>query len=450
MSDSGFVVVHVSTKAVITCIGAVSTCNTKVELMATGKSDLLPGTFRHGKILNRERFIAAVKSSLSAAEIMGNLRIRSVIVCLSSPDLICKNSGGQIFLHGKNNHAINNADMAALLQNAKALAIPGDAYLTEFLLQAIWVDNHSYVLEDVIGVRGVERLKASYHLMAIPNRLHQELVDIFREWNIFIENFIFESMAGAEYALMESEKQKGVLYINIGESVTNYCLYVNNSILASGCLDIGGDDINNELVQRLENGFCLPKYEVERLKRDYAKLVTNHHDKSRFIDVYYTQEDLSGRPKEHKSCGVINEYLLCQALIDAYDILFDRLLQEIAQKGLLGGFSAGVVLAGGGSQAKDIVPYLRNKIDFLPVQLVNQNDRLGLHSSCQYTDYEGQIRQALVRQEYQMALGSMLCYANTMMAYNRRVHLVDDDNKSLLGKVGQLFGNFAKQVKNIL
>lgn len=432
MNAKKFAIAHLSANAVRVCIGAVSECKTKVELLAVGKADTK--SFRSGGIIHRENLINAIKNAIEMAEKMANCRIRSVEVCFSSPELIGLNRGGQIDLN--HSEVIDERHMYEVLKRAKNNSVlNNNYYVTEFFPQLIWLDDDNITFEDVLGMTNANQLKVSYHLVGLPTTVVEDIYAIFSDSsiNVTVDRITCDAVAGAEYALIDDEKERGVLYVNIGASTTNFCLYKQNLILASGCLRMGGDEITLDLVSK----FSISHAEAERLKRHHAHLILGDDSKKNFIDIQSDAEN-----------GVIGEYLLSEIVASHYDRLFDEIVKQLDAANLLGAFPAGVVLAGEGSQIKDIAPYLKRKWG-TPTHLTNQNERVVLHEDCQYKSHEKQVAQALTERGFQMVFGTLLHHANKSRCYCDRIHLVPEENHGFFARIKQKFSKFATSLKEI-
>lgn len=434
MNSKKFAIVHLSANAVRVCIGSVGEqkteheTKTQVELLAIGKADTK--SFRAGGIIHRENLVNAIKNAVEMAEKMANHRIRSVEVCFSSPDLVGVNRGGQIDLN--RSEVINEYHMYEVLKKAKGNVVT-QTYITEFFPQLIWLDDDNITFEDVLGMTNATGLKISYHLVGLPTSVVDDIYGIFADLNITVDRVTADMVAGSEYALIEDEKERGVLYVNIGSSTTNFCLYKQNLILASGCLKMGGDEITADLVSR----FSVSHAEAERLKRHHARLVVSDDNKKNFIDIQSDAEN-----------GVISEYLLSEIVSAHYNQLFDEIVKKLDASNLLGAFPAGVVLGGEGSQIKDIAPYLKRKWG-TPTHLTNQSERVVLHDDCRYKSYEKQVAQALTERGFQMAFGTLLHHANKNRCYCDRIHLIPKENDGFFARIKQKFSKFATGLKEI-
>lgn len=427
MSATNFVVIHLSANAVRTVVGSKSACETKMELLSVGIAKTQG--FRCGEIVHRGELISAIRQSIAEAEELGNLRIRTADICFASPKMVGHNGGGEVFLD--EDDVIGNHHMVEALAHAKSLVVPQDSYLSQFFPQVIWLDDNNVPLRDVIGMSKASKLGVSYHLMSMPTDELDKIYNLFTDCGITVDNVVSDSIAGAEYSLVEDEYDRGVLYINIGATTTNFCLYKQNVLLASGCMQMGGDEITKDLMVELS----ISQKEAERLKRYYASLTTSESNKKNFIDI-----------ESERTEGVISEYLLSQIVIARYNLIFDEIANVLDEKGMMGGFPAGIVLAGEGSQIKDIVPYLRQKFK-LPVHLTNQSERLIVHEKCQQRGYDAKMNQYLVERELQTAFGALLCHANVEMSYQQRVHTNPKEELGLFGRLGKKLDEFAKRIK---
>lgn len=403
------VFIHLSATAVFTVVARQSECKTKAEVLAVGIAQT--NSFFCGKILHRERLIAAIKKSIRNAEEMANLRIVTAIISFDSPEMLSGNANGRVAV----GEAVDYDDMAAVLADAKAKMLPQGYYLAQFLPQLIWLNDSEETAKSVIGMTGLTHFRASYHLMAMPNLSLNHIYDIFKDCDVIVDGVIFGVIAGAHYSLIDDDRERGVLFVDIGAKSTSFCIYKQNILIHSACVAIGGDDIT----QLISSQLAISISEAERLKRYYASLASQEEFKQDFFDVI-----VDGLP------SVVNRDLLTQVMQMGFDRIFEQIDDSLVDCHLPLEFcEAGIVLFGEGSQAKDIVSYLRRRYK-LPVHLANDEaSRVAITVSKKLHDEAlSEVTTFLKERKLRTALGAVLYYFHEESSHQQRIHLGNEVN----------------------
>lgn len=84
----------------------------------------------------------------------------------------------------------------------------------------------------------------------IQNSLH-----CVRNVPLDVDDIVFAPIATAQVMLGPSQKENGALLIDIGGGTTDYVCYMNGELVASGCIPVGGNTINNDIMSAMQ-GHC--------------------------------------------------------------------------------------------------------------------------------------------------------------------------------------------------
>lgn len=401
-ADNPSVILHLSSTAVHIVVASKSACGQKVRLVVA--SSVATDSFCGGKILHRDKLVNAIKKAVQQAEETSGLRVASVVVCVAVTDFKSDNVTGETELEP--DQSIGSGHMTQALTNAKAKFIQRDDYLAQFSGQMVWLDDDPIPIKDALGMRGVTKLVSSYHLMTLPADTLNAIYGVVQEV-AEVHSVIFDMVAGAMYGLMDDERRRGVLFVDIGAKITNICVYKDDVLLLTGVIAMGGDDITDDIACE----FGITHLEAERLKRHKSTLLRRDDHKKNFVPIH----------KDGHS-GVVNYDRLCQVTERGYSRLFYSIMVYMDNKGVPKEFcDAGVVLAGGGSRMTDLVGYLKKTLQ-MPVHLVNHNDKLEL---CHERLDDHQLKSLGARlgdQKLQTAFGALLCDLNDEFRREQAIH----------------------------
>lgn len=411
-SVENFVVIHLSTTAVYTVVARPNDRG-GMAIMAIGyaKND----GFAHGKIVHRERLLEAIKTSIHEAEEMANVRILSASLCFATPNMQSVNGGGNTGIIGE---YIENDDMIRTLTGAKHDFIAPEYYLAQFVPTMVELDDTYHEIKDPVGMRGVSQLQVQYHLMSVPTQFLSNLYGLLRDADVLVDYVIFDMIAGAEYALAPDEKKRGVIYVDIGADLTSVAIYKEEVLLMTRCIAIGGQAVTMDI----STEFGVSMDEADKLKREYALMLIDDSAKRDFLPM--------------DGGGVINVYQLSKVVQNRYNQLFDGIMAMLDNADLPKDcLEAGVVLAGGGSQMRDLIPYLRKRWQ-MPVGSVNTNLNFTIHSK-ELTDANiKRLTQLVQEQQLQTALGAMLYHISDEFEQRERIYEGKEEvDDSLFGQL---------------
>ena len=70
-----------------------------------------------------------------------------------------------------------------------------------------------------------------------------------REVPLEVEDLVFAPLATAQMVLTRQQKDAGALLIDIGGGTTDFICYQGGDVVASGCIPVGGETINQDIVK---------------------------------------------------------------------------------------------------------------------------------------------------------------------------------------------------------
>jgi len=115
---------------------------------------------RRGSITNIDMTVAAIQQAVDEAENMAGCEISQVYAAISGAHVKGLNSNGIVAVKDKE---VRDADIARVIDQAKAVAIPMDRQVLHVLPQQYVVDDQDGI-RDPLGMAGV-RLEAKVHIV---------------------------------------------------------------------------------------------------------------------------------------------------------------------------------------------------------------------------------------------------------------------------------------------
>lgn len=95
----------------------------------------------------------------------------------------------------------------------------------------------------------------------IRTRVQNSLLCV-RQVPLEVEDLVFAPLATAQVVLGRQQKEAGALLIDIGGGTTDYVCYKRGDLVASGCIPVGGNTINQDIIKLTDQRFSPRAAEV--------------------------------------------------------------------------------------------------------------------------------------------------------------------------------------------
>ena len=120
----------------IVAMVAELTVDGRIEIIGLGQHD--SRGLKKGVVVNIEATVASIQRALEEAELMADCKIRSVYTGIAGSHIRSFNSSGMVAIKEKE---VTEADVARVIETAKAVNIPTDQQILHVLPQEFVVDG---------------------------------------------------------------------------------------------------------------------------------------------------------------------------------------------------------------------------------------------------------------------------------------------------------------------
>lgn len=427
-NTENLVVVHLSATAVYVVIGSVVSAK-DIRIMGVGQ--VKNSDFYQGQIKHRERLQGAIKQAIQEAEDMANCRVHSVWLTLATPELTSKNSMGQVAVEEQ---VVRAQDMVQALADAKTKDLPSDYYLMHCCQQGIYIDNQESMVDDAIEMIA-KNITVLYHMMMMPVASRQNIQKLLQSCDVGIDHIVFDAVTSAEYSLMADERQQGVCLIDIGASTSSICVYKENKLLFTHCVPNG----SHEVTMDISADMGISMIEAEKLKKSHGTVDINSIDPSAFFIF---------KPQGSADEINVNYYNLACIIEARYIQIFTEIVRHLHQADLLSYIDRGMVLTGGGSSIKGMVPFTK-KLLKMPIMLTNTHPAISAYN---HFDNEASFKQLSLQvndRAYQTAFGTLLYSQSDQFRHSEQSEpeaIKQNGVKGTFRNVGQRFTQVLKKI----
>jgi len=339
---------------------------------------------RKGQIVNIEETTESLLACVEAAERMAGYNINRALVSLSGPNLASCNSRGVVAVAEPENE-ITKEDIKRVIEAAQALSMPSSREIVHVLPRYFTVDGQEGI-KDPVGMSGV-RLEVETHIISGSTTAIKNLTRSVSEIGVEAQSLVVSGLAASESILTETEKELGVVLVDIGGGVTDIVIYVEGSPFYTAVLPIGAKNVTNDLAIGLRLSLeSSEKIKIALSEKSKNKIKNEENDEEEEEKKDEDEINLAdlGILEETKS---ISKKTLIEGIIKPrLNEIFTMVGLEIKKSGATGLTPSGIVLCGGGAQTVGIVESAK-RILAMPVRIGKPKGLTGLIDEIESPEY---------------------------------------------------------------
>lgn len=353
--------IDVGTYKIVTVIAKV--LDSTVHVL--GVSEVKSQGIRKGQVVDIEEAVGAINTSLEAAERMAGYSASHVLVSLGGSQIDSQNSRGVVAVSTPQGE-ITAADLQRVIDAAKAISIPSTREIIHVLPRNYIVDGQEGI-KDPVGMSGI-RLEVDTHIITANGVSVRNLEKAFSEVGVDVDGFAFSGYASSLAVLSDTEKELGVILVDVGAGTTDISIYTEGSVSYSSVLAIGARHVTNDLAIGLR---------ISLESAEKIKLFLSQNQDKKIIPVQ-TEDGKEKKPSDELDLSSLNlpeeiRKASQKTLVDG--IIRPRLNEictmiglEIKKSGFGGQTPAGIVLTGGGALTVGIRESVRRTLA-MPVRV---------------------------------------------------------------------------------
>ncbi|MCR4425737.1 MAG: cell division protein FtsA [Firmicutes bacterium] len=300
------------------------------EVIGVGTS--VSAGLRRGVVVDIDAAAAAVSDAVARAENMSGCAVVSVTASLSGAHVSSMGSRGVVAV-ARPDREITSDDVARVLEAARVVAIPPDREVVHVLPKEFIIDGCRGIKKPV-GMSGI-RLEVDTHIITGSATSIQNVKKSSARAGLEIDHLVLQPVASAEAVLTPSEKELGVLLMDVGGGTTDIAVFVEGSPWHTSVIPVGGKHITNDiaLVLRLP----VPAAETLKVKRGCA------------LASMVREEEMCGHISGEADIGTaaVPRRELCSIIEARVTQIMEMVRAEVERAGLMGQLPSGVVVTGG-------------------------------------------------------------------------------------------------------
>jgi len=356
MADHLIAAIDIGSSKIATIVGVES--KEDDELRIIGFNSTPSSGVKKGLVVDIDKVTKSVEESIEKVERMAGQKVHAALVSVGGPHISSLNSRGVVAVADSQGE-ISETDINRVIEAARAISLSTTRQIIEISPRDFVVDGQEGI-KNPIGMSGV-RLEVETHIITASHTNLKNIDRCMESIGVGNRGFIFAGLASSEAVLTETEKELGVVCVDVGGGKTDIALYVDGSLSYSSSIPIGARHITNDIAVGL------------RVSLDSAEK----------IKLYLSNKLEHGGSKIRKKIEELNfNELQLPEMIDNLDMktlidgiigprleeIYKMVSDEIIKSNFIDLIPSGLVITGGGALTVGILEMGRKTIG-LPVRI---------------------------------------------------------------------------------
>ncbi len=327
----------------------IATANDDGSVNILGVSTVTSRGLRKGQVVNIEEATTAISSSLEAAERMAGSTVSSAVISVGGNHIASLNSHGVVAV-AEPDKEITASDVKRVIDAAKAVQVPQSREILHILPRGYVVDSQEGIV-DPMGMTGV-RLEVDTHLVTGGATAVRNLYRCVEELGVEVSAIVFGGLASAYSSTTETERELGVIVVDIGGGTTDVAIFVDGALSYSSVIPIGAINITKDIAA----GMRVSLESAEKIKLllgqsvKFPTLPAEEEERAKPKKAELEDElDLRGLGLAEEMQSVSKKTLVEGIVKPRLNEIFTMVGLEIKRSGFGGLTPSGIVLTGGGA-----------------------------------------------------------------------------------------------------
>lgn len=321
---------------------------------------------RKGQIVNIEEASESVVDSVEAAERMAGYHLTRALVSVGGSHIASQNSKGVVAV-AEPEGEITTDDVDRVIEAARAVSLPSSREIIHVLPRYFTVDGQDGI-KDPVGMSGV-RLEVETHIITGATTSIRNLVKCVSDVGADVQSLVCSSLASAESVLTETEKELGVVLVDIGGGTTSMMAFVEGAPFYATVLPIGAKNVTNDLAI----GLRLSLESAEKIKlalshQEKKPVLPKEKKESQSEEEEDDELDLAKLGVKEEDKKVSKKTLVEGIIRPRLNEIFTMIGNELKNAETVGLTPSGVVLCGGGALTAGAVESAK-RILSMPVRI---------------------------------------------------------------------------------
>lgn len=313
------------------------------KIQIIGVSNIASRGIKKGVVVDIDEAVEVISEGIQSAERMAGVSVSRVWATVNGSHISSVNSQGVVAVAASDGEITRN-DVDRVTEAARAISMPSSREIIHVIPRTFIVDSQEGI-DDPVGMSGI-RLQIETHIINGSTTSMRNLVKCIQHVGLEVDNLVFTGLAASESLLSETERELGVVLVDIGGGTTSLVTFSEGSPVYSSVLKLGGKNITQDIAV----GLRVTLEEAEEIK----KFVSNkrkeaaHPDNHRVAKETKSADEIDLSPLGLANIQKVDRKFLIEGIIEPrIEEMAEEIAQEIKKSGYDGLIPAGVVVGGG-------------------------------------------------------------------------------------------------------
>lgn len=344
MKDKVICAIDVGSSKIATLIATVGE-DERVNLI--GVSATSSRGVRKGQVVDIEEAVLSITESVEAAERMAGYSISDSYISCGGPQIESQNQHAVVAVSEPEGE-IRQSDIYRVNEAARAIPLASSRDVLHVLPRTFTVDGQEGI-RDPIGMTGV-RLETETHIITGSTTSMRNLVKCLSKVDIDVIELVFSGFASSLASLTDTEKELGVILVDIGGETTDVVIFVDGSVAYSSVIPIGARHVTSDLAV----GLRVSLENAEKIKLIFGQTpkvpVLSEEDSSKKDSKKEELLDLKALGVNDEGTQKISKKAAVDGIIrPRLQEIFKFVGKDIKKSGFGASTPSGLVLTGGGA-----------------------------------------------------------------------------------------------------
>ena len=336
-SKNIFTVIDIGNSKVSCLIGTPVRSN-DVQVKALGFGQHASLGISNGQVTDMKEIANSIARAVEGAESMAGFNINKVICNLSGGRPITKIYRDRLKIE---NGRVEKNDILKLLKFKKHYQIDDYEILSSSVIK-YYLDNSTSV-DNPIGIF-TNTLTAEMNYTYGQTSIIKNLSSAINLCHLSVEKFFISPEASGASTLLQDERDNGAVIIDLGSNITSIGVFLNNKIIFSDCIPIGGLHITSDIVR----GLGTKSEDAEKVKILHGSTLSHETDEYINIDIPIISDQ--GDLITQKIPKAMLTAIIKPRVEEIFELVQDRLSKLKSNTNIIGK----VILCGGGANLNNI------------------------------------------------------------------------------------------------
>ncbi len=332
MADTLICGIDIGSSKIATVVGVKSEETGEVKII--GFNTTLARGIRKGLIVDIKEVTDVVEESVEKAERMAGHKISQAFVSVGGPHISSLNSHGIVAVSNPQGE-ISESDVGRVIEAARAISLSTTRQIIEVIPRDFIVDGQPGI-RSPIGMSGV-RLEVETHIITASSTNLKNIDRVLDDLGIENQGFVFSGLASAEAVLTNTEKELGVVLVDVGGGKIDLTMFVEGALSYSSSIPIGARHITNDIAV----GLRISLDSAEKIKVFLSK---NLNNKKKNPQINLNELNLEENINE-VSLKTLVDGIIAPRLEEIFKLVFE----EIEKSDFSQLVPSGMVITGGGA-----------------------------------------------------------------------------------------------------